>query len=70
MGKLVILIAVLILSGCGTKTIYISHGEPVQLRQKIKNVKVWVKDKDGNKVASVTTLEEGWYCLSYDELDQ
>lgn len=53
----------LVFSGCGTRTIYIPHGEPVRLAAPVKDAAVWVADKDGTMVRGKVTLEEGWYCL-------
>jgi len=52
-------------SGCGafTRTIYITDGTPVRLREPIKGAKVWTLDKDGEPVASRVDLPEGWYVL-------
>ena len=59
-----ILIVVLILPGCfGSHVVYIPSGEPVRLRETIKNAKIWTLDKDGKPVAGRMTLPEGWYCL-------
>ena len=38
-------------------------GEPVRLRETIRNAKVWVVDKNGEPIASVMDLPEGWYAL-------
>lgn len=51
-------------SGCGTQTILVREDTPVQLRQNVKNVKVWVFDSNGSKVESVVILPAGWYCLA------
>jgi hypothetical protein len=56
----------LLFIGC-TRTIYVPHGEPVRLRETITNAKVWVKDSDGNTIAGVLDLHEGWYCLPMTE---
>ena len=50
-------------NACATRTIYVPHGQPVRLRQTLKNVKVWVYDKAGNAVEGEIDLPEGWYCL-------
>jgi hypothetical protein len=49
------------------RTVYVPHGDAVRLRQDVKNVKVWVKTKDGEIVPGKMTLHEGWYCLPLDE---
>jgi hypothetical protein len=69
------LFAVLLLPGCGggslfTRTIYVPHGEPVRLRETIKNAKVWVLDADGKPVAGKMNLREGWYCLDADDREE
>ena len=69
MKKLLVVFLVLLCSGCSliTRTIYIPHGQAVRLRQEVKNVKVWVKTKDGETAEGKMTLPEGWYCLPEDE---
>ena len=52
-------------AGC-TRTIYVPHGTPVRLRETVRNVKVWVKDADGQVVAGKMDLPEGWFCLPVD----
>lgn len=59
----VLLICLVSLSGCFTRTIYVPDGTPVRLRETIRKAKVWVLDKDGNPVASEMDLPEGWYVL-------
>jgi hypothetical protein len=55
---------VLLASGAGcTRTIYVPHGTPVRLRETVKDVKVWVKDADGQVVPGNMDLPEGWYAL-------
>ena len=66
----VALLCVVFLSGCGARTIYIPHGEPVRLRETIRGAKVWVKDANGNTVAGRVDLLEGWYCLAVPDEDQ
>ena len=50
-------------SGCGTRTVYVAPGEPVRLRETVRDVKVWVLDEHGEPVAGRMDLPEGWYCL-------
>jgi len=62
------LLPILLLTGCGsgslfTRTIYVPHGTPVRLRETVKDVKVWVKDADGEPVAGRMDLYEGWFAL-------
>lgn len=60
---LVVPLALILLPGCATKTVYVRDGEPVRLRQTIRGAQVWVLDKSGQPVAGVMDLPEGWYCL-------
>jgi len=62
------LLPILLLAGC-TRTIYVPHGTPVRLRETVKNVKIWVKDADGEPVAGKMDLPEGWYALPLDSED-
>ena len=57
-----LLLPILLLAGC-VRTIYVPHGTPVRLRETVKDVKVWVKDADGEPVAGRMDLYEGWYAL-------
>lgn len=61
------LLPILFLAGCGVRTIYVPHGTPVRLRETVHDVKVWVKDADGQPVAGRVTLYEGWYSLPMPE---
>ena len=54
-----VLAAALLLSGCGTRTVYVPGGEPVRLRETIHAAKVWVLDSSGKPVAGVMDLPEG-----------
>jgi len=60
------LLPILLLAGC-TRTIYVPHGTPVRLRETVKDVKVWVKDADGEPVAGRMDIYEGWYALPLEE---
>ena len=54
-------------SGCvKTVAIYVPDGEPVRLREPIKNAKVWVM-VDGQMQATIMTIPDGWYCLPVGE---
>jgi len=66
----IFLLVILLLPGCGTRTIYVPSGEPVRLRETIRNAKVWVLDADGQPVAGRMDLEEGWFCLPVPETDE
>lgn len=50
-------------SGCGVRTVYVPHGEPVRLRETIEDAKVWVMDEAGKPVPGRMDLPEGWYAL-------
>jgi hypothetical protein len=76
LGKRLIpfLIPILLLTGCGggslfTRTIYVPHGTPMRLRETVRDVKVWVKDADGQPVAGEVDLYEGWYALPMPQDD-
>jgi len=62
---LLVFLLTLLFAGC-VRTIYVPHGTPVRLRETVKNVKVWVKDADGEVVAGKLDLPEGWYALPVD----
>ncbi|AQT67952.1 hypothetical protein STSP2_01104 [Anaerohalosphaera lusitana] len=62
-----LILLVVPLAGCSTRTVYVPAGAPVRLRETIKNAKVWVKDKQGETVAGKMDLPEGWYCLPLSE---
>ena len=68
MKKIIIalLITLVFLVGC-YRTIYVPHGQAVQLRESIEKAKVWVMTDEGEKIPGKMTLQEGWYCLSMDE---
>ena len=56
--------------GCaGQRTVYVPDGTPVRLREEVRNVKVWVKDRDGDATPATMTLPEGWYALPLGEDD-
>ena len=65
-GKVVLVLVVLAISGC-TRTILVPPGEPVRLRETVKNVKVWAMGADGKPIAGQMDLPEGWYCLADEE---
>ena len=60
------LLPILLLPGC-MRTVYVPHGTPVRLRETVKDVKVWVKDADGEPVAGRMDIYEGWYALPLEE---
>ena len=59
----VMVLMLVMVSGCSTRTIYVPPGEPVRLRETVRNAKVWVVDKDGRPVAGRMDLPSGWYAL-------
>ena len=59
----VVLLCALLLSGCANRTILVPEGEPVRLRETIRNAKVWVMDANGKPTAGKMDLPAGWYCL-------
>jgi hypothetical protein len=61
------LLPILLLAGCGARTIYVPHGTPVRLRETVEDVEVWVRDADGEPVAGRMDLPEGWYALPMPE---
>ena len=63
LALLPVVVFLLLLTGCGARTIYVKDGEPVRLRQSVKACKVWVADKDGKEVPSTLDVPEGWYAL-------
>lgn len=54
------------LCGCGSRVVYLgsSTTKMVQLRQTVKDVKVWVKDSTGTAIPGVADLQEGGYYRS------
>jgi hypothetical protein len=68
----ILIIATCSASGCwfqSTRTVYVKDGQPVRIRETIKNAKVWVMGADGNPVAGKMDLAEGWYALPMDDED-
>ncbi len=55
--------ATVCLTGCATRVVVVPTGEPVRLRQTVRQVKVWVADKDGVEIPAEIDLPEGWWCL-------
>jgi hypothetical protein len=62
-----VIVLLLVLPGCFTRTIYVPHGEPVRLREPVEDAKVWVMGADGKPVAGKMTLPEGWYALPIEK---
>lgn len=70
MGKLLpILVTLCVLASlpaCGTRTVIVRKGDPVQIREATK-AKVWVFDKNGERVESEAVLPVGWYAIDAPE---
>lgn len=66
-GAAAMIILLAMTTGGCTRTVYIPSGEPVRLRETIRNAKVWVLDKDGKPVPGEMDLPEGWYCVAPPE---
>ena len=62
-GVSTLLLCSLLMFGCGTRTVYIPDGTPVKLRESLKGVKVWVKTKEGEIIATEMDVSEGWFIL-------
>ena len=63
-SKLLLLLTAGLLSSCSAGRVMYLDGSTtrtVQLAETKKNVKVWVRDKDGNKIMMRTDLNEGGY---------
>lgn len=70
MGKRLLSLATLCvlasLPACGTRTIIVKRGDPVQIRESVK-AKVWVYDKFGERTESETWLPVGWFAIDAPE---
>ena len=63
-GKtLVLAFLSLTLFSCGTRTVYVPDGTPVKFAETLKNVKVWVKTKDGKIKKQTMDIPEGWFAV-------
>ena len=69
MSKLCLMAALVVLAvvGCAARVVYVPFGEPVRLRETIRQAKVWVVDDQGKPVAGTLDLPEGWYALPLPE---
>jgi len=56
-------------SGCGNRAIVVPPGEPLRLRETLRDVKVWVAGADGTEIPVKADLPEGWYVLPDVEPD-
>ena len=66
----VILLGILFITGCANRTILVPEGEPVRLRETIRNAKVWVMGANGKPTAGKMDLPAGWYCLALPPEDE
>ena len=72
----VMVLMLVMVSGCSTRTIYVPPGEPVRLRETVRNAKVWVVDKDGELVGWIdcatllpeTTIKEAIVAVQAEEI--
>ncbi len=63
-AALPLIIVCLLISGCGgNRIIYVPDGEPVKIRETIKNAKVWTLDSQGKPVAGKMDIPAGWFAL-------
>ena len=62
--KLLLTFLLVLGAGCGRQVILVKPGTPIQLREEVRAVKVWVFDKDGVKVEGRVDLPVGWWCLA------
>ena len=60
-----LVLVMLLTAGCN-RTIYVQPGEPVRIRETIKNAKVWVMDKEGQPTPGVMDIPAGWFALPVD----
>jgi len=67
MKSICIILALLFLSGCAVRTIYVQEGEAVMLRETIKKAKVWIKAENGDKIPGSMPLQEGWFVMSLSD---
>jgi hypothetical protein len=57
------IVFLVLLVGC-SRVVYVPHGQAVQLRQDVKDVKVWALSKDGERIpGKLKVIPEGWMCL-------
>ena len=53
----------LLTASCGNRTVYVKAGDPVRLRQTIKNAEIWAANDKGEWSPGEMDLPEGWYAL-------
>ena len=66
----VALCALVSLTACGTRTVYVPATQPMRLRKPIKHAAVWIPDKNGIDIPGTVTLQEGWWTLDATPEDQ
>ena len=66
-GAAAMVLLLLMAVGCAPRTVYVPSGEPVRLRETVRNAKVWVLDSEGRPVAGRMDLPAGWYVLADEE---
>lgn len=59
----VLVLCLLAVPGCFSRTVYVPSGEPVRIRKTVRGVSVWVMGSDGKPVAGTMDIPEGWYAL-------
>jgi hypothetical protein len=64
-GGACLLILACLAAGCagGSRTVYVSSGEPVRLRETIHGAAVWALDSQGTPTPGTMDIPEGWYAL-------
>ena len=62
-------LVIVLVCGCGGRTIYVPSGEPVRIRETIIGAKVWVMGADGEAVAGEMDIPEGWFALPAPEVE-
>jgi len=61
---LLLLLASVCCAGCGTRVVIVKPGDPVRLREPLRNVKVWAYDGKGQLVPGVADeIGAGWWCI-------
>lgn len=63
----VLVMCLLSVPGCFSRTVYVPSGEPVRIRKTIRGASVWVMGADGKPVAGTMDIPEGWYALPDEE---
>ena len=66
----VVFLCAVLLNGCANRTVLVPEGEPVRLRETIRNAKVWVADGNGKPTAGKMDLPAGWFCVALPPEDE